>query len=662
MQPGRSRGFVHRDLKPANVLVGADKLPGTDVNRLLVTDFGLIKILGENSVEVEDVHPVSSRYNQPLFTRHAGTYEYMAPEQWKGEPVGIYTDVYALGCILYEMISGKSAVEGATPEELQAAHCNGKLRPVPQDLLRPVSTFIEHSLTVDPKQRYQTWEDVTRALESLYEELGYGPVPRPAQSADENVEERRSKGSSNNAMGISYAHIGRAREAIEYFKKGAGIYHELGDRRQEGALLGNLGNAYAQLGKVEEALRYCEQDLEIAREAGDQRREAMAHGNLGDIHRGRGDIQGAIQYYEQRLQITRQIGDRRSEGNALGGLGQSYAALGNVERALDYYKDQLLITREIKDRRGEGNALCNFGNAYLAIGSLDDALAYYHQYLEITREIGDRTGEGVALGSLGNVQLSRGRLMSAMEFYQQRIEIAQQTGDRRGEGNALGNLGIVYTQQGEVDKALRCYQQRIEIAMEIDDRIGLCTTLFNMGHLYMQKGQSRDGMQAWVKSYLLAREMNLNQGLQKLAKLGPKMGLPEGLEIWENLAQRMQKQGMLPASKNTQDGVINGTEEPIDLSGSTATAAKEIDGIQSRGTFPNLYRGPTNNGVLPLDDSAWGYGTDISGATYRSNPIISSQIGLDGRTTRGTIEDYWEPYKDDDPDPYNGSGVGTAIP
>ncbi len=191
---GRIPGLVHRDLKPGNVLVGADRLPGTDVNRLLVTDFGLIKILGENSVEVEDVHPVSSRYNQPTFTRHAGTDEYMAPEQWKGEPVGIYTDVYALGCILYEMISGKSAVEGATPEELQAAHCEGKLRPVPQDLLRPVSTFIEHSLTVDPKQRYQTWEDVTHALESLYEELGYGPVPRPAQSADENVEERRSRG------------------------------------------------------------------------------------------------------------------------------------------------------------------------------------------------------------------------------------------------------------------------------------------------------------------------------------------------------------------------------------------------------------------------------------------------------------------------------------
>ncbi len=81
-----------------------------------------------------------------------------------------------------------------------------------------------------------------------------------------------------------------------------------------------------------------------------------------------------------------------------------------------------------------------------------------------------------------------------------------------------------------------------------------------------------------------------------------------------------------------------------------------------RGKLPNLYRGPTNNGVLPLDDSAWGDFTDVCGATYRRNPIISSQNGLDGRTTRGTIDDYWVSNESPILDPYTGSQIGCAVP
>ena len=83
-------GFVHRDLKPENVLVGADKLPDTNVNRLRVTDFGLAMILKEESGrlkgEGEETHLTRGIVGTPL---------YMAPEQWNNQDVGIYTDLYA---------------------------------------------------------------------------------------------------------------------------------------------------------------------------------------------------------------------------------------------------------------------------------------------------------------------------------------------------------------------------------------------------------------------------------------------------------------------------------------------------------------------------------------------------------------------------------------
>jgi serine/threonine protein kinase len=139
-------GFVHRDLKPENVLVGVDKLAGTEVNRLRVTDFGLAAVLQKGSDQLQlDSDPVSMNSGHAsallavsrtqLTHGVVGTPLYMAPEQWKGEPVGVYTDVYALGCILYEMLTGQRAAVGKNISELQAAHCTGKLWPLPAGLL-----------------------------------------------------------------------------------------------------------------------------------------------------------------------------------------------------------------------------------------------------------------------------------------------------------------------------------------------------------------------------------------------------------------------------------------------------------------------------------------------------------------------------------------------
>ena len=129
-------GFVHRDLKPENVLVGADHLSGTATNRLRVTDFGLASVLQEASGRISE-SPISDTTGSQRLPaiRHTqlthgvvGTPVYMAPEQWGGEPVTVATDVYALGCILYEMLAGQRAVAGHSLATLERAHCGGEVR------------------------------------------------------------------------------------------------------------------------------------------------------------------------------------------------------------------------------------------------------------------------------------------------------------------------------------------------------------------------------------------------------------------------------------------------------------------------------------------------------------------------------------------------------
>jgi len=75
--------------------------------------------------------------------------------------------------------------------------------------------------------------------------------------------------------------------------------------------------------------------------------------------------------------------------------------------------------------------------------------------------------------------------------------------------------------------------------------------------------------------------------------------------------------------------------------GCSAVSQSMISAYQDRTAYPNLYTGPTNGGVAPITDTSWPRWTDSYGDSYPSNPIIASRIGTDGRTIKGSIEDYW---------------------
>jgi hypothetical protein len=86
--------------------------------------------------------------------------------------------------------------------------------------------------------------------------------------------------------------------------------------------------------------------------------------------------------------------------------------------------------------------------------------------------------------------------------------------------------------------------------------------------------------------------------------------------------------------------------------GCSAVSGSMIAGYYDRGGFSNMYTGPTNSGVMPLiEDTSWVSWTD-GVVTYPNNPLIASHNGLDGRSTRGSIDDYWIQYGSSTSDPY----------
>src|SRR5215510_5349866 len=148
------QGVVHRDLKPDNILVVA---PDDDfeVESVRVVDFGLAKLLA-------DADGTSTG-------AVVGTPYYMSPEQCLGEPLDARSDVYSLGTMFYEMLSGKKPFEAATVSGVINRHLQEPPPPFAESLGIPrrVSMGIMHALSKDPDDRPQTATELARQMQLI---------------------------------------------------------------------------------------------------------------------------------------------------------------------------------------------------------------------------------------------------------------------------------------------------------------------------------------------------------------------------------------------------------------------------------------------------------------------------------------------------------------
>ena len=137
---------------------------------------------------------------------------------------------------------------------------------------------------------------------------------------------------------------------------------------------------------------------------------------------------------------------------------------------------------------------------------------------------------------------------------EQSLAIRQQIGDRAGEGTTLNNISQIYDAQGDYETALTYLKQSLAIRQQIGDRAGLCATLFNMGHIHRQNNQMQEAVSAWVTVYVIAKQINEYQALQALSQLAPSLGLPEGLDGWEDLARRVQNGEKIEFEEEEEEG------------------------------------------------------------------------------------------------------------
>jgi beta-lactam-binding protein with PASTA domain/tRNA A-37 threonylcarbamoyl transferase component Bud32 len=153
LQAAHASGVVHRDIKPHNILI-------TDGGDIKVTDFGIARAASSSTM---------TRTGSILGTAH-----YLSPEQAMGEPVGPASDIYSLGVVLYEMLTGELPYDAETPIGIAMKHVNGHLRePIEVDPSIPkgINAITMRMLARNPEDRYpdtaELIADLSRASEGF---------------------------------------------------------------------------------------------------------------------------------------------------------------------------------------------------------------------------------------------------------------------------------------------------------------------------------------------------------------------------------------------------------------------------------------------------------------------------------------------------------------
>lgn len=395
--------IVHRDLKPANVMVRADGQP-------VLLDFGIGKLLGDEA--------------QPAGATRVFTPAYASPEQWQGRPVTTATDVYGLGLLLYETLTGSPAFDGRarssdgrskTSRASQAAARADAawIRREAPRLRGELDTIVQKALAEEPERRYAS-------AAALAADIGRWFRREPLEAAPDSIAYRARKFVARHPVGVA--------ASLAAITAIVAISIHLAITRERA--LAAEASARLEAETAREVTEFVVGLFEGADPAVTRGREVTARELLD---RGASELDAAT------------VGRPEVRARLLEALGGIYITIGQPETAVRQLEEAVALLRARAAPRDEAlmEALRELSRAEQQRDRHAESLAAAAEAAAIAGERlppGDPRWQGIH-NTLGVAQRHTGQLEAAQASFEAALASARAAGDARGESMALHNLG-----------------------------------------------------------------------------------------------------------------------------------------------------------------------------------------------------------------------------